>query len=78
LNSPLTIGLLLLIKGILKMRPQNIQNRLKSLPLCSLTAREELSEVQKTLQVLLAAGMVWILNRLKHCLEEAHNVGSPY
>jgi hypothetical protein len=39
---------------------------------CSLDTRKKLSEVQQAVQVLLAADMVWILNRLKDGLEEVH------
>jgi hypothetical protein len=53
------------------MRAQNAENWLH-LSFRSLDTGEQLSDVKETMQILLAAGMVRVLNRLEDGLEEVH------
>src|ERR1700722_821498 len=53
------------------MRAQNAQDRLQLL-LRSLDTRDHLSDADKTVQVLLGTGVVWVLNGFKDGLKKAH------
>ena len=72
LDRSLPIVLLLFVERILEMGTKNAENRLHLL-FCSLDTREKWGEIQESVQILLAADMVWILNRLKDGLEEVHS-----
>jgi len=67
-----SIVLLLFVERILEMGTKNAEDRLHLL-FCSLDTRKKLSEIEQAVQILLAADVVWILNRLKDGLEEVHS-----
>ena len=77
LNRSLTIVLLLLIERSLEVRSKNAEYRLQLL-LCSLDSRKQLGDTNQAVQVLLAAGMVWVLNRGKDALKKAHEGTLPF
>ena len=71
LDRSLAIILLLFVERILEMGTKDAEDRLHLL-FCSLDTRKKLSEIEEAVQILLAADMIWILNRLKDGLEEVH------